>query len=169
MILALAVTGAQAQSPAQNPAQDSAKRTQLKALFHLMQQDSMISRTMDAMYSSMSSRMMSQLKDSGITSDGAKMRELNEYMEKIRQYSKEMVRRLVNEDMVGIYAKYFTLQEIDDFVAFYRTPSGQQLLHQTPDVTKELMSVMYTKYMPDMQKMIMEDMQKMTGEKSGAK
>lgn len=159
----------QASPQSQTPAQDSAKRTELKLLFHLMQQDSMINKVMDAMYGSMSSRVISQLKDSGISADGAQMREMHEYLEKTRQYSKDMVRRLINEDMVAIYAKYFTTKEIEDFVAFYQSSSGQALLRHTPDLTKEMMSVMYSKYLPEMQKLIADDMQKITNEKTDAK
>src|ERR1017187_10080251 len=96
-IFVLAVLAGQAQSQST----DTAKEAKIKILFHLMQQDSMINKTMDAMNGAMSARIVNQLRDSAISSDGALVREMNESLEKMKQYSKEMVRRLLNEDMVA--------------------------------------------------------------------
>jgi len=164
-IFALAVLAGQAQSPSP----DSIKLKEIKTLFHQMQQDSLISKTMDAIYSSMSTRLIAQLKDSAISSDGAAMRQVNQAMEKMRHYSKEMIWRLLNEDMVAIYDKYFSLKEIDDLITFYRSPSGQAMLRKTPDITRDMMTVMYSKYIPEMQKMMTDDIQKISSEKTNAK
>jgi hypothetical protein len=67
-----------------------------------------------------------------------------------------MVTKIVNEDLVDIYDKHFTLQEIKDFTNFYKSKSGQQLLNKTPEITQELMMIMQSKYLPGMQKSMME-------------
>jgi hypothetical protein len=41
------------------------------------------------------------------------------------------------DTMAGIYAKNFTVVQMDDMIAFYRTPTGQVLLERTPAVTAE--------------------------------
>jgi hypothetical protein len=68
---------------------------------------------------------------------------------------KEISTKLINEDMVVLYDKYFSQAEINDFISFYKTPSGQKMINMTPDIQKDLMTVMMQKYMPEMQKSIM--------------
>ena len=50
--------------------------------------------------------------------------------------------------MAPVYQKHFTKGDIDYFIAFYSTPSGQKLLQELPAITAESMQVM----MPIMQK-----------------
>ena len=41
------------------------------------------------------------------------------------------------DTMAGIYARNFTVPQMDDMIAFYRTPTGQALLERMPTVTAE--------------------------------
>jgi len=47
-----------------------------------------------------------------------------------------------------IYARHFTVQELREVIAFYRTPTGGKLLQVTPKLTAEVMA-MITPHMPD--------------------
>ncbi len=78
--------------------------------------------------------------------------------------SKEIALKLVNEDMVNIYDKYFTTEEIDDFIGFYKSRSGQKLLAQTPDITKDVMAIMTTKYQADFQQSFVKEVQEIIKE-----
>ena len=49
---------------------------------------------------------------------------------------------------VPVYQKHFSKGDIDTFIAFYSTPSGQKLLQEMPAIAAESMQVM----MPIMQK-----------------
>lgn len=85
-------------------------------------------------------------------------------MEKSMQKSKENALKLLNGDMVDIYDKYFTVEEVDDFIIFYKSKSGQKMLTQMPDITKDIMAVMTTKYQTDFQQSVMKDIEEMTNE-----
>jgi hypothetical protein len=85
-------------------------------------------------------------------------------MEKSMKKSKENALKLLNEDMVDIYDKYFTIQEIDDFTNFYKSKSGQKLLKQTPDITKDVMAIMSAKYQKDFQQSLIKDVEEITNE-----
>jgi uncharacterized protein len=61
---------------------------------------------------------------------------------------------MINEDMVTLYDKYYTQNEINDFIIFYKSPSGQKFTKVSPDIQKDLMMVMMQKYMPEIQKTI---------------
>jgi len=62
--------------------------------------------------------------------------------------------------MVDLYDKYFTQSEINDYITFYKSPSGQKFLKATPDLQKDMMNILMQKYMPDMQKTIKEAVDK---------
>lgn len=81
--------------------------------------------------------------------------------------SRENALRLLNEDMVDIYDKYFTAEEIEDFAAFYRSKSGQTMLNQMPAISKDIMDVMSVKYQKDFQQSLMKDVEEITNEVTG--
>jgi hypothetical protein len=42
--------------------------------------------------------------------------------------------------MAEVYARHFSADEIRQMTAFYRTPTGQKLIAQQPDIAREVMS-----------------------------
>jgi hypothetical protein len=65
--------------------------------------------------------------------------------------SGKVTKQMVYTDMVIIYDKNFTHQEIKDFIRFYKTPSGQKMIAMEPRVQQELMQMMAKQYMPELQ------------------
>jgi len=45
------------------------------------------------------------------------------------------------DDLTPVYARYFTKSEIDELVAFYRTPIGQKSIRVMPMIVQESMAV----------------------------
>ena len=133
------------------------KQESIKELFSLMKQDSMI----DKMFGSMIPAMMNQMKSQFPVKDSMANVRSNEMMKSTMQTVKEISKKMINEDMVGLYDKYFTQGEINDFIAFYKTLSGQKMINLTPEITKDLMMIMMQKYMPEIQKTIKEQTEKM--------
>ena len=149
----------------QGQVQSSTKKESIKNLFALMHQDSLIIKTLDGMTASMVKNMSSLFSDTAYTNHGVDVSEsMQKLMERTMKKSKENALRLLNEDMVDIYDKYFTEGEIDDFANFYQSKSGQKLLNKMPDITKELMAVMSAKYQKDFQQSFMKDVEDITGE-----
>ena len=126
------------------------KQESIKGLFHLMKQDSLIEKTFSSIIPTMMSQLQSQINDSA-----SKVR-VNNMMNSILLQTKEISKKMINEDMVLLYEKYFTQAEINDYLAFYKTPSGQKFINVTPDLQKDLMTIMMQKYMPELQKSIKE-------------
>jgi uncharacterized protein len=60
---------------------------------------------------------------------------------------KPMFKKIMDEDMVGIYDRYYTQQEIKDLIRFYKTKTGQKLINSAPDIQNELMSIVQAKYL----------------------
>ncbi len=150
---------------AQAQSQTSVKQEKIKALFALMHQDSLMIKTIDGMNSSMVQRMTAMFRDTSFTKSGIDVSQMiQRLMEKNMQKSKENALKLLNGEMVDIYDKYFTIEEIDDFSAFYKSKSGQKMLSQMPDITKDIMAVMATKYQADFQQSLMKDIQEITSQ-----
>ncbi len=129
------------------------KQESIKNLFHVMQLDSI----MDKTFSSMIPAMMSQMK----SEDPLVNERSNEMMTTTMQTVKVMVKKMMDEDMVTVYDKYFSQNEINDYISFYKSPSGQKFIKATPDISKDLMVIMMQKYMPDIQKTMKEKIDRM--------
>ncbi len=129
------------------------KQESIKNLFHVMQLDSI----MDKTFSSMIPAMMSQMK----SEDPLVNERSNEMMTTTMQTVKVMVKKMMDEDMLTVYDKYFSQNEINDYISFYKSPSGQKFIKATPDISKDLMVIMMQKYMPDIQKTMKEKIDRM--------
>jgi hypothetical protein len=132
-------------------AQMTPKQQAIKELFIVMHQDSLMNQTMNAMSGAMTATIRNPN-----SNDTAANNTMQRMMAKNMEATKDMVTKLINEDMVDVYDKYFTLQEIKDFTSFYKSKSGQQLLNKMPDITKDIMTVVATKYAPAMQQAMQE-------------
>lgn len=121
------------------------RQEKIKILFSLMHQDILINKTFDVMASSMAERFSSEMKDT------VQAKKMAEAMKKGMEGSKAAAKKLLDVDMVNIYDKYFTESEIDDFITFYKTASGQKMLNAIPDIQRETMTIMAQKYGPEIQ------------------
>jgi hypothetical protein len=149
----------------QGQTQNSAKKEKIKQLFVLMHQDSLITKTLDAMTSSMVQSMSTIFNDTTYTNHGVDVSKITQkLMERSMKKSKENALKLLNEDMADIYDKYFTTEEIEDFTVFYKSKSGQKLLNQMPDITKDVMAIMSAKYQKDFQQSFVKDIEELTNE-----
>ena len=128
------------------------KQESIKELFKVMQTDSLMAKTSDAIISG----SMTNFK--GIIKDSAANAATNVMMKSMMQNLKVMMKKMIDEDMVSLYDKYFTQNDINAYITFYKSPSGQKFLKVTPDLQKDLMNVMMTKYMPEIQKSIQAGM-----------
>ena len=144
----------------QGLAQNSMKKEKIKILFALLHQDSLMIKTIDGMTSSMVKNMARMLSDTSYTKMGTDMSGITQkFIERSMQKSKESALKLLNGDMIDIYDKYFTVEEIDDFSVFYKSKSGQKLITQMSDITKDIMTIMTTKYQMELQQSFMKEIE----------
>ena len=78
-------------------------------------------------------------------------------------------------DMIPVYQKYLTKEDLEGVIAFYSSPVGQRLLDKTPAMTTEAMKIsmermekMMPEIMAKMQKRMDEIIKEMGDEKSSA-
>jgi hypothetical protein len=133
------------------------KQESIKELFHVMQQDSI----MDKMFSSMIPSMIEQMKSQHPINDSLANARSNEMMKAMMQTTRLIMKKMMDEDMVALYDKYFSQKEINDYIAFYKTPSGQKFIKVTPDISKDLMGIMMQKYVPEIQNAVKTKVEEM--------
>lgn len=143
-VLALMLT-VTACSPKQQEKSKTTKEEDLKELFVLIKAESMVDATMEGVTNMLKQQFAKEAKD-----DKAKG-EMDEYFEFVMQEAGKMSKALIGNEMMPIYGKYFSHEEIKDLIAFYKTPTGQKSIELQPQISKDIMQAMMTKYMPDFQ------------------
>jgi hypothetical protein len=124
------------------------KQESIRELFHLMQVDSTIDKMFTNLIPSIMKEMQAESKDSAEKAKSDKiMRELSDI---IREISK----RMINDDMVQFYDKYYTQEDINAYIAFYKTPAGQKMVQMTPAMQKDMSDLYIKKYLPELEKKI---------------
>jgi len=69
----------------------------------------------------------------------------------------------LTELMAQVYARNFTTAELNDLMAFYKTPTGQKLLQSMPVITQQSLAAgqqFAQTIVTDLQKQIVEEMKK---------
>jgi uncharacterized protein len=133
------------------------KQESIKELFHIMQQDSL----MDKTFSSMVPAMMEQMKSQHPIKDSLANARSNEMMKSTMKATRVILKKMMDNDMVTLYDKYFSQKEINDYIAFYKSDSGKKFIKVTPDLSKDLMMIMMQKYVPEIQNTIKEQFEEM--------
>jgi hypothetical protein len=121
------------------------KQESIKELFHLMQKDLIVDRTLTSMMPSL--LKMTQRKDSTLTET-----ERNSLNSKL-QLAKDLSIKMQIDEM-ALYDKYFSQNEILDLIAFYKTQSGRRLIELSPKIQNDLMVIVQQKYMQEIMQMV---------------
>ncbi len=77
---------------------------------------------------------------------GEKKYSFKRYQDKLMQ--KINFNEMVNEIASTLYDKYFTLEEIRDLNAFYKSPTGQKALKTMTPIAADTMQIMQEQLMP---------------------
>lgn len=133
-----------------NSAYSQTKQESIKELFKCMNQDSMT----DEMLNAIIPAMVNQMKNQFSPEDSSFYESFQEMMKSVAESTRVMTKQMIDGEMIELYDKYFSEAEINDFLTFYKSPSGQKFVKVTPDLMKDLMVVMTQKYMPEIQRSI---------------
>ena len=117
-------------------APDAASREDVKKLFDVMASREQMAQMMQQAYSQMRRLNREELKKRNPDVTEADLAAMDRRSE---EFIKNFPLDAMLNDMVPIYQRHFTKSEIDALTAFYSSPAGQKLLHETPAVTAETM------------------------------
>jgi len=119
------------------------KQAAINELIHVMKNDSMMNKMIDGMIPAMTNQLFSELKDSTAKARSAEM------MKIAMETAKELAPKM-NVLMSSYYEKYFTENEINDFLTFYKSPTGQKSISVMPQMMNDMMGEMMKNYIPEM-------------------
>ena len=135
-----------------------AKKETVQELMNVMQIDS----TMDKTFSTMIPSLISSMKDMYLDSNKSDayndgFSEMYDALtSELLPIIKGITKKMLDEDFVEMYQKFFTEQEINDFIKFYKSPAGHKYIEVTPQMTTEMTGIMMRKYMPLMQEKVQD-------------
>jgi len=77
---------------------------------------------------------------------------IDKRLRRFKQLSEEKIQlsQLTSNVYVKLYEKYFTLNELKDMVAWYKSPTGQRTLDVTPQLSTEAMQMINVTLIPRM-------------------
>jgi hypothetical protein len=143
---------------------DSAKRAKLHVLFDEMHIDTNMQQIIDNLKNNVIPMTESSLGDHVPQSLQNQVMEMQKEMFDLIE--QQLGWKTLEPMYVDIYAKNFTNQQIDDLIAFYKTPTGQAYISKVPEITNEAMQATMTKMnslQPQMQK-LMDDFKQQNAE-----
>jgi uncharacterized protein len=120
------------------------KRDSIKELFHLMKDDSTTKKVTDSLMPLLTKKM-------GMEKDSTAKAKSQEKMKAMLEMVKTIISK-VKEDRLNLYDKYYTQQDIDAMIVFYKSPAGRKYVRTTPEITKEIVMKVITEYLPQMEK-----------------
>ncbi|SFV52752.1 hypothetical protein MNB_SV-12-103 [hydrothermal vent metagenome] len=106
---------------------------------------------MDTTYSKMINQMLtaqSAMLAEEITNDKKTMEGYTSFMQNF--FNKYISWDLIKEDIAKLYAKNYTISELNDIKKFYLTPIGQKILKLKPQIMAESMKLTQSKILPHM-------------------
>jgi len=124
------------------------KQESIKQLFHLMQVDSTMEKTFRTVIPAITAQFPKE------NNDPAKSAAMNQFMSSLMSLTKDMCKKMLDEDLVVVYDKLFTENEIKDLIVFYNTPTGKKMIEKQPEMQMEMTRILMQKYIPELQKNI---------------
>lgn len=112
--------------------------------------------------------IMSMMEKSGAISTSEKMvDQLFTMFEQQNPKNKDMLNKLKNKfdvkdllnEMIPVYQKYYSAEDIENLNKFYATPTGQKMIKTMPDIAKESM-VVSQQWAQKLAKTVQEESQK---------
>lgn len=131
------------------------KTADLKKLFELMETDKTIEGVMNNMIPTLKQQASAQMQGADAQA------KFDEYMDFMMAEVRELSKKLVNEEMLSIYDKHFTHEEIKDLIRFYESPTGKKMLEKTPEISGDLMNAMMTEHMPAFQEKLAKKLEEL--------
>lgn len=147
--------------PLSSRADDASRRAKLDELFTIMHMDRTMQQTMDAVEKSivpMTQQMFGRDVPDPLKKDVADLQQ-----QMFALIEDQMGWKAMEPAYVEIYSHNFTEQQIDDIIAFYKTPTGQALIDKLPAITTEGLQAAQAKMVtlqPQMRKLLDDFAQK---------
>jgi len=132
-------------------APDAPSKEEVKKLFDVMASREQMQELMHQMFAQMRALNREQMKKrQPDVSDSEIARMDRESEELINNFPLDSM----VDDMIPIYQRHFTKDDVSAFAAFYSSPAGKKFLHEMPAVTAETMKAIYPKIQAEVEKVM---------------
>jgi uncharacterized protein len=137
-------------------ADDSSKTVKVHELFRLIKLDKLSAQMMDQVMAQINSGLVQQM--TGVQISAADQKKLDDFSGQVKLIvSSAVAWEKLEPDYTKLYTDAYTEQQLDDLLAFYKSPTGQAVVEKTPILLKEssaLAQKRMTAVMPDLQKLV---------------
>jgi uncharacterized protein len=117
-------------------ADDASKMVKVHEFFRVAKLDQLSTQAMDQVMTQMNSGMGQQMAGVKLTPEDQKR--LDEFSGKVKQLvTGAMGWQALEPEYAKLYAAAYTEQQLDDLIAFYKSPTGQVMVEKTPMLMKE--------------------------------
>jgi hypothetical protein len=141
-VVLFVATTAFAQQPAPSPDDAPAAKEDIQHLFEVMQIHQQMHQVMDAMMKQQSAMIHETLKQRYPRSSGERIARADQM---IAETMKDMPMDAILDDMIPIYQRHFSKNDIDAMSTFYASPTGQKMMREMPALTSESMQASYAR------------------------
>lgn len=141
-VVLFVATTAFAQQSTPSPGDAPAAKEDIQHLFEVMQIHQQMHQVMDAMMKQQSAMIHETLKQRYPRSSGERIARADQM---IAETMKDMPMDAILDDMIPIYQRHFSKNDIDAMSTFYASPTGQKMMREMPALTSESMQASYAR------------------------
>jgi len=120
------------------------KQESIRELFHLMRDDSTSLKIMNSMVPMLTQKTSQDMDSTARTKSQESMKSI--------MAAVTMIIAKVKDDRLKLYDRYFTQDEINEMIVFYKSPAGRKYVSVKPEITKEIVMKVFKEYLPEMEK-----------------
>ena len=141
-------------------ADDASKTAKVEEFFQLAKMDDLLRQTLTMTMNQLKSGIFQQLAGVKLAPDQEKL--MDEYQDRLSHVISDALSwEKLKPGYVKLFADAYTEAELDDIVAFYKSPTGRSMVAKTPMLMTKATSVVQAKMeeaMPALQKVIQDFM-----------
>lgn len=125
--------------PLSSRADEASKRAKIQEVFDLLHMDKLTQQLMDAAVAQSKTLTSGMI---GTSLDASTQQKLDRFQSKILTLVTSQVGwQAMEPQYVDLYANTFTEAQIDDLLAFYKSPTGQVVIEKMPELTRNCMQL----------------------------
>jgi hypothetical protein len=137
-------------------ADDASKLAKIQEFFKVSKMDQMMAQVMQQAMDQVDSGMTQQIMGVKLSSD--QQQRVDQLNDKVRKVvSGALGWENLEPEYAKIYAEAYTEQQIDDILAFYKSPTGQAMVEKTPVLLKQATAISQDRLavvIPELQKLM---------------
>ena len=121
-------------------ADEASRRAKAEEMVTLLHMDTLMKQMMDAMEKQVSTSVRQMAPGNNLTPQ--QQAKLDEYNKKVfALIESQMGWKAIEPDILDLYAKTFTDEELDGILAFYKSPAGISMVEKLPGLTTQAMQL----------------------------